>query len=202
MRRASLPKMLFDSYSSELRQAFAKQFEEDGTGFLYRRYMKGPAIRVTEAEREEFISVYQRRIRHAFWAIIPATLLLIGALVWLFPSPDDPASDAAIWAGLAAILIPFLAAFFWAWNAPARELSGRTPSQEARSREEVRKIAFSQITWVRLGSALILAVLLLFNASTQQDILHGPGLFWLTCSVSVMIGVAIQAFRKWMFERD
>lgn len=168
---------------------------------MYRKYMKGPAIHVTEAERDKFVSAFRRRLRYAAWAVVPATLLLIGALVLLVPDADNPASDVAMWVGLAAILIPFLAFYIWAWNAPARELACRTPARRARNREEVKQIAFSQITYRRLGSAFLLALAFLWNASNRHDVFHGWGIFWLGCSVALMIGVLIQALRKWMFER-
>lgn len=187
-------------YTSNRRRAFADQFEADGTGFLYRKYMKGPAIRVTEAERDEFISAFQRRLRYAVWATVPAMLLLIGALVLLVPDADSPESDTVIWAGLIAIVIPFLAASFWAWNAPARELARRTPAGEARTREEVEQIAFSQMTYGRLASAFGLALVLLWNALNRHDVLHGWDILWLGCSAALMIGVAIQVFRKWTYE--
>lgn len=190
-----------NAHNARLRQAFADQFEAEGTGVFYRKYMKGPAIRVTEAERDAFISTFQRRLRYALWGIVPATLLLIGLLVLLVPDVDTPMAKVAIYAGLATILIPFLAVYFWAWNAPARELARRTPTGGARTREEVRHIAFSKMTYGRLGSAFIMALSLVWNASAKNDVFHGWGILWLVFSGVLIVAVAIQAFRKWMYER-
>jgi hypothetical protein len=135
------------------------------------------------------------------WTIVPATLLLISLIVVLVPDVESPAADAAIYLGIGLIIVPFMALFYWAWNAPARELERRTPVGRARTGEEVRRLMFSRITYGQLGTAVLAAVALVWNQSTKYDVLHGWGVLWLVFAAALVLGAAIQAYRKWRYER-
>lgn len=193
--------MFGNSRFERVHQLFADQFEADGSGFLYRKSMKGAAVRVTAAERDGFIATFQRRVRYASWLIILATLLLIGLLVLLVPV-DGPSADTAVWVGLAVILVPFLFAFYWAWNAPARELERRPHMGEVRTRAEVRRLMLAKMTYGQLGLAAVGALILVWNVSAKSDVLHGWGIVWLVLAGVLIVGLAFQAFRKWKQERD
>jgi len=117
--------MFENSYLERVRQLFAAQFEADGQGFLYRCNMKAAPIRVTASERDGFIAGFNRHLRYGMWAVFLGTLLLIGMVVLLVPDPDSPSADIALYGGLAAIMMPFLLAYHWAWKAPARQLKTR-----------------------------------------------------------------------------
>ncbi len=91
--------------------------------------------------------------------------------------------------------------YYWAWNAPARELERRTPVGSARTREEVRRLMLSKITYGQLGFAVLAAFALLWNASTKGDVLHGWGILWVVFAAALVVIAAIQAFRKWRFDR-
>lgn len=104
-------------------------------------------VRVSKLERDGFVAAFNKRIRYAMWSIVPATVGLILLLVWLTPDTDSPAAQIAMWGGIAAILLPFMVVFYWAWGAPSRELERRTPEGPALSKEEARALAFSKITY-------------------------------------------------------
>jgi hypothetical protein len=97
-------------------------------------------------ERDEFVTTFKKHIRYATWSIVPLTIGLILLLVWLVPDADGPAAQISMWVGLAAILLPFLVIFYWAWNAPSRQLESRTPEGVRLTKEEARALAFSKIT--------------------------------------------------------
>lgn len=194
--------MFGNSHFARVRELFSDQFEPDGAGFLYRKSMKGAAIRVTEGERDAFISAFNRRLRYAAWSIVPATLLLIGLLVVLVPDVDSPTAQVAMYVGLALILAPFLLAYYWAWNAPSRELERRPLASEARSRDEVRQLMFAKMTYGQLGLAAAGGVLLVWKVSAKHDVFHGWGVLWLVFASLLIAVAAIQACRKWLFERE
>lgn len=163
--------------------------------------MKGAPIRVSEAERDTFIAAFERRLRYAAWSLIPATFLLIGLVVLLIPEADSPSATIAMYMGLTAILVPFVVAYLWAWGAPARELGRRPLAGRARTREEVRQLMFARMTYGQLGFAVLAGLLLVWNASAKTDVFHGWGVLWLGFGGALVAAAALQALRKWMYER-
>ncbi|MBN8846871.1 MULTISPECIES: hypothetical protein [unclassified Sphingomonas] len=156
---------------------------------------------MSEMERNQFIATFNRRIRYAMWSILPATVGLIILLVWLFPDSDSPMAQTAMWTGIAAILVPFIAIFYWAWNAPARDLERRTPEGAAMTKEEARTLAFSKITYGNLSLAALIGIGLIWKMSTRTDVLHGWGVVWLVSGVALIALAGVQALRKWRFSQ-
>ena len=189
--------MFGGSHFDRVREIFAGQFEQDANGFRFRKGMKGAAYRVSEAERDQFVATFNKRLRYASWAIAPATIVLIVLLAWLIPDTDSELENAAIWAGIAAILIPFLGFYFWAWSAPSRELERRTPESAALTRDEARSLAFSKITYGQLGLAAVFGIGLVWMKSIDEDVFHGWGVIWLISGVGLVALAAVQAIRKW-----
>lgn len=193
--------MFSNPHFDRVRQMFADQFEPDGDSFLYRKSMKGSPVRVSGTERDEFVRSFNRRLRYSMWSIFPATLIIIGLLVWLVPDVNSTAGHVATYAGIAVFLAPFLASYYWAWNAPSRELERRPTEGVARSREEVRRLMFSKMTYGQLGFAALAGIALVWKASGDTDVLHGWGVLWLLFAALLITAAGIQAIRKWRCER-
>ena len=193
--------MFSNPHFDRLRQLFADQFSDDARGVVYRKSQKGAPFRVSEAERDEFITMFNKRIRYAAWSIFPVTLGLILLLVWLVPDADSPSAQIAMWVGIAAILLPFLAIYYWAWNAPSRELERRTPEGAALTKEEARALVFSQITYGQLALAALMGVGLVWKMSNQTDVFHGWGVVWLIFGGALIVLAGVKAARKWHFSR-
>ena len=193
--------MFGNSHFDRVRQTFADQFVDDSHGFIYRKGLKGAPIRVSELERDEFIATFNKRIRHARWSIFPATLALILLLAWLIRDVDSAAADIAIWVGIGAILLPFMALFYRAWNAPARELQRRTPEGAALNREQARALALSKITYGQLALAAVMGAGLVWKMSAETDVFHGWGLVWLIFGGGLIALAGVQAIRKWRFNK-
>ncbi len=194
---------MFDNVHFErLRQLFADKFEADDLGLLYRKSPKSAPIRVTAAERDRFITTFNRRLRYMTWAILPATLVLIGLLVVLVPDVHSIEADVGIWAGLGVMVTAFLTGLFWAQNEPARELERRPIAAAARTPDEVRALMFSQMQYRQLGLAALCAPLLVWMASAKFDVLHGWGVLWLAFAASIVLGASVQAIRKWLYEGE
>ena len=194
--------MFNNPHFDNVRRIFADQFESDGSGYLYRKGMKGPPIRVSEAERDTFISDFNRHLRLAAWSVVPTTVLLIGLLVIFIPDVDSPIAQTATYIGIGCILVPFLLVYYWAWNRPARELERRPVEGNARSREEVRRLMFAKLTYGRLALAVVFAAAMVWKVSAKNDVLHGWGVLWLIFAAALVVFAGIQAFRKWRYERS
>ena len=129
------------------------------------------------------------------------TVLLIGLLVIFIPDVDSPAAQTATYIGIGYILAPFLLAYYWAWNRPARALERRPLEGNARSREEVRRLMFAKMTYGRLALAVVFAFATVWKVSAKNDVLHGWGVLWLIFAAVLVVFAGIQAFRKWRYER-
>lgn len=193
--------MFGNSHFDRVRQIFADQFVSDPQGFIFRKGQKGAPIRITQLERDGFVDAFNKRIRYATWSIPPATVGLIVLLVWLVPDADSSSATVAIWVGLAVILVPFMAVYYWAWNAPSRELKHRTPEGAALTKDEARALAFSKITYGQLALAAVLGAGLVWKMSAETDVFHGWGVIWLLFGGGLIALAGIQAIRKWRFNQ-
>lgn len=193
--------MFGNRHSDRVRQLFEDQFEPDGDGFFYRKNMKGAPIRVSEAERNEFVDAFSRRLRFGLWSVVSATMILIGLVVWQVPDGDSRTGMVFIYVGIGLILSIFLASYFWAWNAPSRALERRPAAGVARSREEMRQLMFSKMTYGQLAVGALAGPLVLLMVSGRTDVLHGWGRLWLLFAGLFSALAGIQALRKWRFER-
>jgi len=59
----------------------------------------------------------------------------------------------------------------------------------------------SRMTYGQLGIAVLAAAALVWNQSTKHDVLHGWGILWLVFAAALVVGAAVQAYRKWRYER-
>jgi len=180
-----------------LSATFADQFEPDGANFIYRRHMTGPAFRVSAAEREAFIHAYQRRMRISLSSLVAAVVILIVLGVGLIPDLEGSEADFAYYALLGITILAILVIVRWAWNAPARDLDRRTPMAPALSKDEARRLTFARISYAKLAAVAIVAAALAVGRATDED---GSAL-WLAVAVGLPLLAAVQAFRKWRFER-
>jgi hypothetical protein len=186
-----------------MRQAFADQFEQDGSGFIYRRSQKGAAIRVSADERSRFIDEYNRNLGRATWIMYPSIAVVLVGLVVVpvlggFNVPQQP----LIVGGIVVALVPFVAYYKWAWGAPAREIAGRTPVAGERSPDEVHRLQFQRVTYGQLAIAAFAGLILPFIESSHGNVLSGWNRIWLVVGGALVLLAAVQACRKWRFEQE
>lgn len=184
------------------RKSFADQFEPDGSAFIYRRSQKGEAIRVSAEERSRFIGGYNRSIRRGMWIMCAAMAVALGGTILFSTLRDSDLSQTAIFVAMGIAIVPYFIYIYWAWGAPARELAGRTPIAGPRSPDEVRRLRFQRIKYGNLGAAALGALALPFMVSGGRDLFVGWNRLWLVFSGSLLLLLAVQAFRKWQFEQD
>ena len=194
--------MYINSHSTRGVAIFSSQFEPDGADFLYRKSMKGPAIRVTQAERDDFVTAFGRRVRYAMWSFLGAIFVLIGLLMFLLPDGSRDGHKVSLLIGTTLILLAFVGAYYLAWTAPARALDRRPLAGAARTRTEVRQLTLAKLTYGQLALAPAAAVYLVWTGSKYADVLHNWGLLWLIVPALLIIGAAIQAVRKWLLEHN
>ncbi|MCJ1959512.1 hypothetical protein MTR65_02290 [Novosphingobium sp. 2637] len=176
---------------------FADQFTADAEGALYRKSQKGAQYRVSEAEKEAFITAYCAHIRYANWSMIMAIVLLSVLVPWFNRGRDVSESMFAIRIGVYAIMVAFVVFYYWSWNAPARALRHRTPERAALTREQARGLVLSKITYRKLALVASIGMGLVLKHSQETDLFQSWALVWLAIGGALALGSGVQAFRKW-----
>jgi len=193
------PQMLGSNFD-RVRQMFADQFEPDAQGFIYRKYMKGAPIQVSAAERDRYISTFNRYIKYAGWGISLGTVILILSVAFYATAVGVDLPESALYIGLGTIFVAFMAGHYWSWNLPARELRGRATMGKARSRAEIKQLFLEKLTYGQIAAAAGAGVILILKAHAGGNMLSGWNLLWTGLAVALFALCAIQAFRKWRFE--
>lgn len=184
-----------------IRKAFADQFEQDGTSFVYRQSQKGEAIRVSADERRKFIDEFDQSVRRAKWIIYGGLTLALVGIIGFSLLADSDVSQSAIFVCIGIVMIPYFAYYRWAWVAPSRELGSRTPIAGKRHPDEVRRLRFERMTFGQLAGAAFGGLMVPFIGSSRQDVFSGWNRLWLVFGGGLVLLAAVQAFRKWRFEQ-
>ncbi len=175
-RRRCYPHGMFSNHHFDrVQEIFAEQFQPNGIGLVYRKSSKGPAIRVSAAERDAFIAAFNRKLRLATWGILAATVLLIGILSALLPDDGSTEGQISIYASVFGIVGLFMLVYWSAWNEPMRQLERRPITQAALSRAEARHVGLSKISYGQLFFAVVAALALTFRQAGEHDVFHGWG---------------------------
>jgi hypothetical protein len=186
--------------SYDANSMFADQFEADGKGgYLYRKSLRGPAIRVSTAERDAFIDQFVRSHRFLQRAlaasVLVAILVLVSASQWL----GRNLTDSAIFPLTCAAVGIFLLVWHRIWNAPAAALEWRTPVSRALSRAEARQLVVRRTSWLHLGLCALLVPFSILHAMSARDpFAHW---LWIAFATLMIVGLPLQAFRKWRVDR-
>jgi hypothetical protein len=191
---------MLGSHFDRVRQMFADQFEPDAQGFIYRKYMKGAPIQVNSAERDRYIATFNRYIKYASWGMFGGMLFLAVALAIYATARGIDLPDMAIYVGIGVIFVAFMAGYYWNWNLPARELRGRGPMGEARSRAEIKQLFLAKLTYGQIAAGASAGVVLLLKAHASGDMFSGWNILWTGMAAAIFILSAVQVFRKWRFE--
>jgi hypothetical protein len=105
--------VMFKDYFERVHRSFANQFEADGSEYVYRKNMKGPAIRVGAREKERMVAAFDRILPWTMYGMLAAVLLLIALAVMLLPDISDADSQILIYVGLVFTVALYLALFVW-----------------------------------------------------------------------------------------
>ena len=172
------------------------RFEPDGDGFVFRQNLRAPGFRVSTAERDKFVSDFARGLRIANWGVGVATVILIGAGVWIQLSLSVTWPSYAYFLLILPLIGGFVAWTSWIRNAPVRAISTRAAVAPARSKDEARRIGFERLTWRHFGLAGLLWASLLVRVGVQHNLLEGWYRLFLVATAIVLVLFCVQAYRK------
>ncbi len=185
----------FDHFD-RVREVFADQFEEHGSGFLYRKSSKGAPIPVSAAERDRYVARFNRYIKYASWSVLGSIVLL----AFYAAATHVDVRGEAMFYGVAAIVAAFLASYYWSWTLPARELRDRGAVGERRTRAEAMRLYLARMTYGEFAIIAGAGVFALLKARAHGDMFSGWNLFWTGLGITALVVTAVQAFRKWQLE--
>jgi hypothetical protein len=180
--------------------AFTLQFEKTGSGWEFRRYGRGAAIPVSDAEHEAFVAAFIRRIRHLSWGLMGSVAILalgMAIAAGIIPGPAPYAAAGVLGAGG---FILFMIAWFQTFAAPSAALARRTPVAGALSKDEARERAFSRMSWGQLALVPFAAAVMTIPGR-GMNMWVGSGRWFLVAPAALLLLTAVQAFRKWRLER-
>lgn len=194
--------MFRNRHFDKARQVFSDQFVSDGDAYIYRKSSKGASYRVSAAERGQFMDRFDSWIRYLSWGMVAGMIIIITGFILADVDLDGPSGQVAMYGSLGLLIAGFMAGYFWAWNMPLREIGHRPVVGSPLSKSEARALVFSKITYGQLALGAGMGVFMLVRVSERHDIFHGWGILWLLFTAVIFVAVAVQAVRKWLFERS
>jgi hypothetical protein len=188
--------------TSRVKELFANRFEPDGDSYLFRSSLKAPGIRVSAAERERFITAFNRQMTMLTWGggLLFAVVLVGVILVAFQADPNAAAPDYLIYSALAVFFVIWMALYYWFWGAPVRALQGRKPVDDGRSKSEAKRVALQRVTWGRLFGGLAAFTVAFLGLAARHNLLVGWYRLWLLFGGLVLVMASVTAFRKWRAE--
>ena len=191
--------------SAAILQAYDAQFGEENGQFVYRRFGKGEAYRITEDYFEELRAAYTRDYRRIYAAFMAGTVAILLAsaagIAILNVAPDGLGAYSVLAIILAALVALLMYANQRAVTAPARWLERDVPVALPLDPQEHRRRSLSRISYRQLLLAPVLGLVVLFSVSDDVDIWSGAGrLAWLVPAGFTALA-AFQAWRKFNVER-
>ncbi len=187
--------------SDRVRQLFEDQFEPDGSGYIYRKNMKGEPVKVTASERDAFIKDFARTMRIGMLLVVIGTILLIVLLAATGLDPDKTTGQIGVYGGIAAMLLLFMIFHFRAWNRPARALQDRVSLGHARTREEARDAFIRRTSYGQYATYSALSVALFWRYAGTHDVLHGWPRIAPVLLALILGAFGWRVFQKWQLER-
>lgn len=187
----------------QIRKDFTEQFEPDGDGYLYRKHRRGAPIRVTKAERDQFVAEFERRVPYALGGSILASMLVILAPLVLFPSILESDFQIIV-VGAAVILsfVPFILVMSQLLSNPARALNNRLTSGAPRTRAELSRLLRAKQTYGEIAAVAIAAPFPLLQVDWGNDLFTGSNLAWLAFSAFLVAAVIFALWRKWKLDQE
>jgi len=192
--------MLFDSTLATTRESFAGQFQMLGSRLVYRRYQRGPAIPVSEAERDAAIEAFVRKATRLCWAILAGTIFILILSVTVAVQISERWSYLAEGCGLAFVVGVSVVGFRRAWTSSTKSFSGRTPIARELDHDEARRAILSKISWGQLSAGACVTCLVVGGAALKHDLFHGWYRLWLVGGAAFLMAFAFRAWQKWRWE--
>jgi hypothetical protein len=186
--------MDLDSKFRQPASPFARQFGEEGGQLVYRKHQKGPAVPVTEAERDAFIKRFHRSLWRLMWLVVPALLAL--AFIYVSTQPPDAYTrmedQPGAYVSITLAIMGFVAAQYRLYGAPMRELKDRPPVAPALTKAEALAVRARQVSWAQIVIPLLLAVALVLSKASDPAAPAGWRWFWALFGAAIL-AVAVRS---------
>lgn len=146
---------MFGSAFHKAIDAFSQQFAEEDGRLVYRRNRTGPALVVSEQERDEFIRRYRKAYRLDFIIALIGFFAAFAAMFFALEAAsidfDSDLGQIAMWAFIIVSMIAFMCGFFYRYYEPARVLARRTPSADALTSDQQRSLLFDKLSYGQIA---------------------------------------------------
>lgn len=153
---------------------------------------------MSAAERDAFVTAFARGTRRLTWLTLGGVTVAVVGVIALFGEVGDTATIVVTTGLIASVLGGWLRL----WRAPLRELERRQPSLPALGRTAARRLTMSRVTWGNLALIPLFAGMMVLRGLDEQDVLGGWRVGWIVAAGALLIGGAVQAWRKWHTERS
>jgi hypothetical protein len=143
---------------------FEQRFEVDDDAFLFQIGRQGLQVRVSAAERNEFVTQFRHGYRLGYWMMVGLLIAAITVSIAIYLPRGQDVPERLIQAVVWLIMIGFVVGYFWLWFAPNRALAGRTSSGPAQTRAERRDRAIGKLSWFQALSLFPIGALVVADA--------------------------------------
>lgn len=194
--------MFTDVHLERVKQAFAAQFTPDRDGHIYRRGQRGPGVRVTATERDNFIETFNRGIIRLAWSMVLAATLLLGSLALFSIELPWPLSGHEEGVAIALLLASFMLVWWWIRNAPVRALDRRATIDQGLPGADYRRAMLVQMPWsIPVIAALFQVALIARVAVFEPDPFGSQQWSYYAVATVGLAGMALIAWFKWRASR-
>ncbi len=188
---------------TQIHKTFADQFEADGTNYFYRKSSKGPPIRISATERDDFIAIFSKQIKYLMWGSVAIVVVCCMAAVFILPDQNPDSQGYFTWILVLAFVPLFMLAYLWLWYGPSLTLKDRPFVGEARSSAEVRQRMLANMSYGQIFSMAVVGwVLPLSKMNWQQPLLSNVNLFWGGIIAALTGACAWLVYLKWRAGSD
>jgi hypothetical protein len=188
-------------------KAFEDQFEAHGAGYIYRPNPYAAPIAVSKSERDRFVGDFKRRLWYAIATFAGCMLFVVFGLIALAESLagldlSETAMNISAFTFLLFVAVAFVLFHRWAANQPTQELQGRQPAGEARTRDDVNRKHFSELSYsaIALGTAGVLGIAYL-RIDFERSLFSGMNLFWIFVGGFVATAIVYAVIQKIRYSR-
>jgi len=192
--------MLFDESLATARQTFADQFGMLGSRLAYRRYQRGPAIPISEAERDAAIEAFVRKARWLSWTMLAGAIFMTGLSLAVALLISETWSFLVLGFGVAVLVGALFVGFRRAWVSSTGTFNGRTPIARELDHDEARRAMLSKMSWGQLGIGAGVTCVVVGGQALTHDLFHGWYRLWLVGGAAFLMAFAFRAWQKWRWQ--
>lgn len=182
---------------SSVKDLFAKRFEPNGEGYLFRSDLAAPGRAVSAAERDRSIEQFGRVLVGANVGFFVLLIVALGGGLWFYIGRGADVPVLAVYLMLGALIILYVAVTTWFFQAPVRAFADRPAVGLGLTKSEARLAGLRSVTWGRLGLCVVIALVVIAKGYGQDPTLRGEAWFWFAVGAVLIAMACVQGIRKW-----